>query len=471
MQLVGLTNAVTPGTLVTLNARVSGGGGNWTVETMPVSLGWGVTLSAPGVYFTDTNGNAEIFDIALQTGEKAPASPVVIGVPSTNKDDRVVIGVDNGGILTTDPLSITVEGGQTLDLLNAQVWEAPNTQIHCANFPWCGTAIEVQKTATLNVGSDATGRVGTVYLGGTLPTGNTPNFNKFTHPARGILCNGTITDSPTGAIPSLNSQYQNLSIDAEDGCALTLNNDPIFGAPSSVGFTNAGNGCASILDDTGILANGDSATVTVSGGTFSCMNSYGIAVTNSAVSLTPAVVTVQPDSAGNPTTIENCELAGVFASAGSTYLIGAIVQYNFVGVDIETDSSVGTNPDGVWLNDGKGTAPASNTTVTCNSNQETGDTVPGIDVYNNSTAKVNADYVNWDQWYDPNGGAGGTTTDVFYCDDSLTCTCEVFDSSATAVCVNTTNDDLDLVLGTGMGTSPTGTYSALNGASSGSSCQ
>ena len=139
-------------------------------------------------------------------------------------------------------------------------------------------------------------------------------------------------------------------------------------------------------------------------------------------------------------------------------------------MQLDSDIAASTNPDGVWLNDGTGTAPSVNTTVTCNSNQETGYGT-GIDVYNNSTATVNADYVNWDQWYDPNGGSTGTTTDIFYCDDTLTCSCQVFDSSATAVCVNTTNDDLDLVLGTGAGTTPMGAYSANSGASSGSGCQ
>jgi hypothetical protein len=402
-------------------------------------------------------------------------NPVVIGGASAKAAERVVIGVDSSANLTSDPISINVEAGQTLDILNAQVWEAPNTfEIMCkGGLPWCGTAIDVQKTATLNVGFDANGNSGTVYLGGTLPNGNTPNFGGFPalkHPSRGILCNGTIVDSQTGANPSLVSQYQGLSIDAEDACSVTLANDPTFGAASIGGFTNAGNGCAQVLDGTAIVANGDSATVTLSGATISCMNGDGIDVTNTATSVTAAVVTVQADGQGNPTKIENCETTGVFATAGSTYLIGAVIQYNLIGIDMETDSTASTNPDGVWLNDGTGTATSVNTSVTCNSNQETGFGT-GIDVYNNSTATVNADYVNWDQWYDPNGGSTGTTTDIFYCDDTLTCTCEVLDSSSTAVCVNTTGDDLDLVLGTGPGTKPTGKYSANSGASSGSGCQ
>jgi hypothetical protein len=142
-----------------------------------------------------------------------------------------------------------------------------------------------------------------------------------------------------------------------------------------------------------------------------------------------------------------------------------------VGVDLETDPNTLSNPDAFWLNDGTGTAPTTNTTVVCSSNQENGSGNPGMDVFNNSTATVNADYVNWDQWYDPNGGATGTTTDIFYCDDTLTCTCQVFDSSATAACKTPAgNDDMDLVMGTQGNTTPSGFFSANSGASAGSGC-
>jgi hypothetical protein len=469
MQLVDFANTLKAGTLVTLNASIGGKGGDWTTETYPVSLGWGVTLDAPGVYFTDTNGAAEIFDVALQTGEAA-ANPVVIGGASSKAANLTVIGVDSSGNLTSDDISVHVESGETLDLLNTQVLEKPKGGLLCLNA-WCGVAVQVEKTATLNVSLDNSGNSGTVYLGGMLPNGTAPIYpggkgKPPSVPQAGILCNGTVTDQG-GATPSLVSQWRAVSIDAEDNCTVTLNNDPTFGTATMGGF----NGCGKILDDTGILANGSGATVTLSGATISCINGDGIDVTNTNNGPNPAVVTVQADSAGNPSVIENCETAGIYAGAGSTYVIGSKIWYNFTGIDMETDPA-GTNPDGVWINDGTGNAPTTNSTVVCNSNQEGGFGGTGIDVYNNSTANVNADYVNWDQWYDPNGGATGTTTDIFYCDDSFTCTCQVFDSSATAVCVNTTSDDLDLVMGTGgSGTTPSGTYSANNGASAGNGCQ
>jgi hypothetical protein len=469
MQLVGFANALKAGTLVTLKASIGGVGGDWATETYPVSLGWGVTLSAPGVYFTDTHGKPEIFDVALATGETA-GHPVVIGVPSANANDQVVIGVDSSGNLTTDAISVLVEKGQTLDMLNAQVLEAPLTQVMCN--PWCGIGVDVQDTATLNVGSDNSSNSGTVYFGGALPNGTYPlyaNRPSPKTPAVAIYCNGTVTDAPGGATPSMVSTIKHISIDAEDSCTVTLNNDPTFGEPTTGGY----NGCTmKSLDDTAILANGNAANVTLSGATISCMNIDGIDVTNTNAGANAPVVTVQADDGGNPSVIENCQRDGIYVTAGSVYVIGSTIEYNYVGIDMETDTTAAggtatTNPDGVWINDGTGNAQTANSSVICNSSQEIGGGGGGIDVWNNSTAKVNADYVNWDQWYDPDGGATGNTTDIFYCDDSFTCTCEVLNSA----CVNTTGDDMDLVMGTGSGTTPTGTYSIANGASSGSGCQ
>jgi hypothetical protein len=475
MQLVDFANALKAGTLVTLNASIGGVGGDWTKETYPVSLGWGVTLDAPGVYFTDTTvGNPEIFDVALKPGEAA-GNPVIIGGASSKAANLVVIGTDSSGNLTTDQISILVEAGQTLDILNAQVLEKATLVGGILCKPWCGMAIEVDKTASVNVSSDNSGNSGTVYLGGTLPNGATPVYGgrpgMTKNPSTGIYCNGTISDGPSGATPSLVSSQESISIDAEDNCSITLNNDPTFGTTTAGGF----NGCGKILDDSAIMANGNLATVTLSGATISCMNFDGIDVTNTNDGPNPAVVTIQADDGGNPSVIENCENIGIYTTAGSTYVIGSKIQYNFIGIDMETDNEPGpppftTNPDGVWVNDGTGNAPTTNSSVICNSGQEGGFGGVGIDVFNNSTANVNADYVNWDQWYDPNGGATGTTTDIFFYDENGNYSCQVFDSSATAVCVNTTTDDLDLVMGSDGGTA-IGTYSINNGASSGSGCQ
>jgi len=471
MQIVSGLNSLQPGTLVTLAANAGRGSSDWANEPYPVSLGWGVTLSAPGVYFGDQSGAAEIFNIELQTGEAA-GNPVTIGVPFIKPGDQIVIGSDSQGNLTNDSVSISVAANQTLDILNAQVYEAARPS-PCLAPPCGGSGIAVLDSATLNVGFDPNGNNAILYLGGPMPNGGTINYLDQAGPATGILCFGTVTDSPTGTTPSLIGRAQYLSIDAEDGCSVSLFEDPVFGTDSTgSGWTNAGTGCFNSPppDTSAILANGSNAQVALYGATVQCMLGDGIDVTYSSnAGLAQPTVTVAPDmNSGAASVIQNCSGAGVHANAGTVNVIGTTIRYNFMGVQAETDVN-GNNPS-IALNDGTGNPQTSNTAVICSSNQENGNANPGIDVYNNSAGAVQADYVNWDQWYDPNGGGTATSTDVFYCDDTFTCTCQTLDSSSNPVCVTTAgSDDMDVVLGT-VGGTPTGTVSSNNGASSASGC-
>jgi hypothetical protein len=90
-------------------------------------------------------------------------------------------------------------------------------------------------------------------------------------------------------------------------------------------------------------------------------------------------------------------------------------------------------------------------------------------VFNNSTGNLAADYVTWDQWYTP-FGLTTMTTDIFWCDSSnFNCSCQVFDSTSTAACVNMTGDDYDLVMG-GDGGAITGSETSTNGAMAAAPC-
>jgi len=102
--------------------------------------------------------------------------------------------------------------------------------------------------------------------------------------------------------------------------------------------------------------------------------------------------------------------------------------------------------------------------VTCNSNEETGQVLgpPGVDVLQDSPGALNADYVTWDNWYQPSG-TNEMTTDIFTCDASFNCSCIVLDSSSLPACKNTGRDDYSLV----QGANYTGSYSAKNGAQTG----
>ncbi len=464
MGLVDGTNTLNPGTAITLVPSVNGREGDWpsNIETYPISLGWGVTLSAPGIYFTDTGGIAgEIFDIALQPGENPPGAMVTIqgnsGFPIP--PNSVVIGSDSQANLTADVNSIQVEANETLNLSYAFVYEASGNN-----------GINIQSGATLDLDQGSAG--GALELGGDLNNGAAITANMGT----GILCNGTVTDSASAASSSLVAQAQNISIDAEDGCSINLVVFPKFGTASSGGYSNGegvaagGNGCGTYPppDSYGIWANGNGAIVTLEGAEFSCMTNSAIHVSWTNDVGVPPMVTLGTDVNGHVPLIENCSASGIFANAGTVTVNSGLITHNFIGVDMETDNN--NNSPTVTLNDGTMT---NNTTVICDSNQElnsTGTGNPGIDVYNNSTGNLAADYVNWDQWYTPSGEVIATT-DLFWCDNStFACTCEVFDSTSAAACQNMGTDDYDLVLGTSGGNNPTGTQSSANGAQAANHC-
>jgi hypothetical protein len=462
MQLVSGTNSWDAGTIVTLNAFINDGGGNWTGETYPVSLSWGVTLSAPGIYFNDIGGNAELFDVILGAGESA-GNQVTLGIANVALNDQVVIGSDNLGTVTTDPIVINIEANQTLNVLNAQVYEKAS-----------GIGINVQNTASLFLDQkNANSGNADLYLGGALPNGTA-----VTSAGYGIECLGTVNDTSVllpSAFRSVNSQGQYVGIDAEDGCTLSLTNFPFFGTASAGGFSGglgANGGCTTYPppDSFGVWANGNGANVTLLGAQFSCFQSSAIYVSWSSNTGAAPVVVLGTDNFGDVPLIENSSRSGVFANAGRVTIQSGKITHNVKGVDVETDFN-NNNPNSVILNDGSGTNR--NTTVVCSSNQETGGTGnPGVDVYNSSTATVWADFVNWDQWYDPNSDTTvSNSTDIFWCDTSFTCQCVVFDSSLATACINTAgSDDMDVVLVGATDSTPNGSWSATDGGSAGSGC-
>jgi hypothetical protein len=144
-------------------------------------------------------------------------------------------------------------------------------------------------------------------------------------------------------------------------------------------------------------------------------------------------------------TITNCSGAGLYVnSGGSTYLEGTLVEFNFIGVDMEADPN--SNDPYTWplvyLNDNSGTAPFTETTVQCSSYAENNGLTPGVDVLNASNGFVNADYVNWDHWYQPNGDTNALWhTDEFTCDSTFVCSCQSLDSSFNTGCVNVAGGD------------------------------
>jgi hypothetical protein len=101
-----------------------------------------------------------------------------------------------------------------------------------------------------------------------------------------------------------------------------------------------------------------------------------------------------PFGNGGPTftldnsTIQNTEV-GILSRSGTTTVTKTKIEYNVIGVEQAQD--VNGNNGSVDLSGG-------GNTVICSSNTESSQSYafPGIDVYNLSTAELNASNVTWD---------------------------------------------------------------------------
>jgi hypothetical protein len=447
MQLIAGMNLLSPGTLITLSALVDGGVGpqDWNNrETYPVSLGWGVTLSAPGVYFADGT-SSEIFDIAVQPGEDAGN---IVTIQGSADGGFVVVGTDSSGNIAADPTAITIEANAILNVNYLDVYEqTSNTGISLSDMSSTLYLDQHCSGGPLNLGPLA---------GGNLPNGVAPSVNM----GLGIDCFGTITDANSCAGNSLIGQGQLVSLAVENEGWVNLAKAPLFGWPTAGGYTGADAGCMGNpkMDGTAVEAFGG-ATVSLTNATITCMDTEGVYTDNPKGDPNTPVVSL------TNITIRNCGYAGLSVSAGSVTVNSGTIDHNYRGIDMENDVSL--DAVSVTLNDG---SSSNNTTISCNSNLESGGADPGIDVFNNSSGTVTADYVNWDHWYDPNMDTTvADSTDIFSCSGFLSpnsCLCQVFDSTGVGACADSAGSDgMDLVIG-----EFSGSQTSTNGAQAVGAC-
>jgi hypothetical protein len=405
---------------VTINATVNGGGGSWDpnffcTEASPIQLGWGAELYAPGVYFEDgctCCGVSSVFEIG---GYKDTAYPTasIVGTSAS----QVGVGMDQFGNQTSDSATIVVDTGHTLYLANASVNNSTSVPEF---FGGVGDAITVAAGATLWLGQDqSAGNTGTVNIG------NNQGEDGWT----GIDCQSdysssgcTVNDAQLSGTSSVVIQGQeNVDIDAEDFANISLTSAPVMGtATNGAGFGQ----CNSKPDSTQNFGSGEAiwlngaVTMTFKNGTVQCITGAGFRLNTSG------------SGNGNPsltldsTTIQNTDRA-IYASAGTATVTKTTINYNFNGVQQDTD---GNNNGTIDLTGG-------GNTVICSSNVEDsqGTGNEGIDVYNTSTANLAADNVAWDT----------KAPDYFSCDSasaSATCSCNITTCSNTAPF-----DDMDAV--------------------------
>ena len=418
---------------VTITATVNGAAsGDWpATETYPIVLGWGAELKAPGIFFSDLSGTGKtaIFDIKAFSANDTLKTASIIGTSGA----LVHIGSSAGGSQSTDAASIRVEGGATLYLANAGVNGSATSLT---------TALLVEAGGTLTLGENqSTGVTGTVTIGNSMGKKATDGYD-------GIVCGSatgtgcTITDATLTGLSSIIIEGQeHHDIDAEDFASITLISNPMVGvAPSSAGFGMCPTKLdASAKNDEAILLNG-AASMTFNNGTVQCIAGDGFVLQASANGL--------PTLNLNKTTIQNTEL-GVYASAGTATIANSNIQFNYNGVEQDTD---GKNTATIDLSGGK--VGGSNTLVCANSTESIfgqGNGNPAIVVLNTTTGTLNASNVQWDT-------AG---PDTFLCNPLTSCQCE----SSGGCSVTPGQDGMDAVYET------TGLITTTGNLLSATSCQ
>ncbi len=387
MALIGLAKA----TGVTINATVGGSTENYLAwqppgEVYPIVLGWGVELRAPGIYFDDNQNlgelnEGEIFDVAnLGTSATDSASIAGLGPPGFSQlDPLVYIGAstyDYGLAETDDDQAIRIEANATLYLANVLV---------TGN----ATAITVAPGGALRLGEDQLGTLtGTVYIG---DPATYYGGNGITCQTDSVSLGCVVKDAALVGQSSVAIQGRRLSdIDAEDFADISLTSSPIIGvAPVALGFSSGyggPTGCWQKIDNfnggAAILAHG-AVNLTFENGTIQCMAG-------------PAF-DLQASSNGSPsiiidnTVIQNTQI-GIYAAAGNAVVSNSSLQFNYRGVQQDTD---GTNNGTIDLGGGG----VGGNAVICSKASESsvfGNTAPGVDVYNTSSALLAANNVAWD---------------------------------------------------------------------------
>jgi hypothetical protein len=407
---------------VTINATVDGGGGDWNASEAqyPIELGWGVELSAPGVFFydpvdlADLNQMAAIFEVKQQYSSNDTVGTVSI-VGTASSPIGVGMSSDNSS-QTEDDAAINVDNGAKLYIANATVNSSTTTDSEYA--------IRIYSAGAVVFGQDESANIlGTVQIGNSLGQAATDGRTGiYCLPDTNKQLGCTITDATyDGGESSVTIQGQeSVDINAPDYSTITLTSNPIIGVPpSAIGFGECpvspkGDG----QQGYGALYVSGPSTVTLKNGTIQCTYGMGVVVETSAYG-----------STGNPSVtfdkmvFQNTDMA-IYANAGTVTVTNSMLRYNYYGVQQSDDGN--GNSGGIDLSGG-------GNRVVCSSNAESSQSssTPGVDVYNNSTAKLKADNVVWDT----------SGPDYFDCDSTLTtCTCNL-----KACTVNAGSDGMDAV--------------------------
>jgi len=407
--------ATTPDVII--RASVGGGGGNWAPsdEVYPIVLGWGIELSAPGVYFTD-QGSLGVINVTAFSAEDHVGYASITG----SAVNPIWIGMDEDGDQSTDKSAIAVEAGSTLYIANATV-NGNGARASCED-PWFqdgfgSTAIRVEGDAALLLGQDHSAAVtGTVHIGGDgLLDGC---FGILCIPGNGTDAGCTVADADLGGISSVVIQGQDLcDIYVGRGFSLvsniSLTSKPVLGVPpSQVGFGQ----CKTKRDKGTAVSLSAPTHMTFDNGTVQCISGSGFYLASNG-----------PPSAGdsltlniNNTTIQNTDV-GIDASDGIATVTSSTIQFNHIGVydDIEGLGAI-IDLSGAGADGGRNTVVCSGIVEAASPGYGL-DYSPGIGVLNMTSTVINASNADWDT----------TGPDLFMCTTNdvnvpgTPCTCEI----------------------------------------------
>jgi hypothetical protein len=356
-------------------------------ETWPVHLGWGVTLQAPGLFFTmprpgiqggSTLNHFEVYsyDAALDTaqvtiegGDSTPGfgKAVHIGFDSTYSHGGAISAVaDPAGSNTAVPLRLS--------------------------SVWLDSLPKGTTGASLDVGDGAAVVLGPldVVLGNPLGLGFEPGPVRVLAAEMGLFCHGagaTVSDDPSsGAIVLQSANALDADLDVESGCVVSLTQGPIIGilsgpACDTTSFPNEGDGIR--VEGGSTVAFGSAA---LPGAIRCCFNA--------GVNLDLSDATGSPTVALDHVAIQGGGCAGAYVGEGTFSAISSSFTQNFLGVwadanALKVDLSQG---DSITCND-------TMAIIFTGCNNVGGSPGVGADVLNTTAAlSVDAANATWDQW-------------------------------------------------------------------------
>ena len=227
-------------------------GKDWIADQYPITLGQGLVLSAPGLFFSAVGLDAGPWELLLVFNEASVINPLPTVVEGS-ASAPIHLGFDSQGNQTpsSDPAPGQFENHSdvidvdhaVLNLLHAEI-RSIRTGIRVGGEPaaGCDAGCPSFQDATLTLGNDGLGQSGTVWI-------NAPDGGgEFA-----ILCEapgGLVSDTGSTVAPSLWAQGPSQGIGVTYGCGLSLTMSPLFGpAPNDAGA------CESLPNGLGILYN------------------------------------------------------------------------------------------------------------------------------------------------------------------------------------------------------------------------